>query len=598
MAERGTQLFRLPTYAEGIQALSAAIVADNAATKVHLRTISAVSFTCQWCTNVVYSLVLDPETEEWVGIRTGEHTMDERHVPKPLKEHIGMAIAMGMGDGFKGKKLAAFVRRKVRVDIPKSTISSYVNRAPEQDWRVLWRQIPFMGRRFVEAGLKYQDYRVRQEGKIVLDAFAVTLPSIEFAKSSAFLGIVFVDGAHMGDKMKSTMLAMVTVTSDHIILPLAVLIGPSEDKTNYVRLLEFTKPFLPTDLVIMSDQSPAMESAFAQVFRGSQVRHLPCFFHILKGKRKNVSWEVRQILTADNQKLYDSLIDTFKKTRESLYLVIKDHLGALSFMSGTYAGKFEYIADSPIESFNAAIKNSRLDVEPLNLIKTVLAFSETQYDRQVSNLALGARYCPSCDRTIRCRMQTANTIAVREDNKSFIATEVCPTGLQVDYTLQCNDAILTCTCKGYERLAIPCRHMFAVAARYNNIELPAIGEVHESSVIRKGLGAKKTVLLGDLQEEEVEVRKPRRKQGRPRLERFKPFSEHLARQTTCKCSACGQQGHTKRSKKCPLNQPERPQRQRRSRSAVTSLTRVPPNPRRGRGQISLERQEIQDEILQ
>ena len=572
-------LFEETEYEAGILALSKAIIEDRSRARLVSRTLSCIAYECKWCSRVRYTLIHDAEEEKWVGWKEGRHDETQVHIPKPLREHVVLAVAAGVAGGLKGRELSDFVARFVGTDVAPSTLKKCKNTREDFDFRRMWRKIPSVGENMVAAGWRYADWRQTVNGKQVLDGFAFELPTMKFTRRPGFLGIVFIDGAHMGDTMKSIMVAMVTVTADHIILPLAVVIGAGEDKEAYLRLFQFTKDSLPESFVIMSDQSKAMKSAFQEFFSNRPgVNHLPCFFHILKGKSKQVSWEVRQILTADHPGKYKAALDLFAATRPCLYESIREHLDHVSFMSPNYCGKFEFIADSPIESFNAAMKSART-AEPLSLVKAIVAFYRSQHEKQIAKLP-AAQFCKSCSNTIQNRREQALKMTViREKNNIYVITELNAKGKAVNYEVQVEDGIPICCCRGYERLGIPCRHQYALEAK-DNIRLPPISDVYKCQVIQESLGRLVPVTLTQLAEHEVETRRPRRGQGRPKTQRFRPFSEYLATTPKCKCHACGERGHTQRSKKCPLyhtrDPTKKPATKQRSKSVSATSVSVAP----------------------
>ena len=185
-------------------------------------------------------------------------------------------------------------------------------------------------------------------------------------------------------------------------------------------------------------------------------------------------------------------------------------------------------------------------------------------------------YCKSCSNTVNHRREQGRKLMVIKEPKGFVVTEAISSGITINYELHMDGSILKCTCQGYERLGIPCRHMFAVEAKFDTA-LPTIWDVHKCQVIRHSMGNTVSVNLSGLTEQNVECRAPRKKQGRPRKQRMRPFAEHLASQPTCVCSACGQRGHTKRPKKCPLR-PTPPEPRRRARSVSSVSVPIRPSP--------------------
>lgn len=228
--EEKIKLFEHAEYEPAIMALSKAIVMDGSRARRVNRTLSCIEYECKWCSNVKYSLFHDAENDKWLGWKEGTHDQTKHHKAKPLREHVVLALAAGISAGSKGRELSTFVERFVGTHVPESTLKKCRSTREDFDFRRMWRKIPSVGENMVAAGWRYVDWRKTIDDKQVLEAFAFELPSMKFTKRSGFLGLVFIDGAHMGDKMKSIMLAMVTVTADHIILPLAVLSVPQKTK--------------------------------------------------------------------------------------------------------------------------------------------------------------------------------------------------------------------------------------------------------------------------------------------------------------------------------------------------------------------------------
>ena len=543
-------LFATDTYQNGIIALSEVIVQDHATVRVIGRSISMVSFECL-CRQVTYALKHDCDSSKWCGFRFGIHNPQCTHNPKPLKEHVDWAIARAMSERFCGNDLIKRVRELVNVQLPATTILRKTSVLPEYDWKKLWRQVPAFGRKLKTYHLRYQDFRTKGEQE-TLDAFAFELPAIRFCKTAGFLGVIFADGTNIKDKMHSTMLIMATMTADHITLPLAALIGPREDELNYQRLFEFAKPALPDTFTLLSDQHPGAIAGFKKVFGLSKdIHHLFCYFHIAKNMRKDTAWELLQILKADHPTTYKRYREVFASSHRREFNNLDTYINQMSYMSEEYQGVFELVADSPIESVNAAVKRVPIQ-EPLYVALNAIKFTKSQIDAQLNRLQ--GRYCPSCLNTLHDReTKTGDTPVRKGQADQFIATGIDQLVGPVEYELiPAADGALTCTCKGYDRMGIPCRHMIAVQASHR-VKLPEIRAIHCSATIRASLTSIPAVqlTLAELDPENVGIRETSRKPGRPRKTRMKPFREYLVKATRVKCSACGAVGHTKRSKLCP-----------------------------------------------
>lgn len=569
-------LFCRSCYGEAIVELSHRIVEDKAAGREKKRSILFAVFQCTDC-SVLYG-VAQLGVNKYYGFQCGEHDRSHPHKVHPLADHIKQAVGQGIGLKQSGKELLQFVRHEVGCDdLSRSTMQFHMNHLPENDWRNLAARIPAMTQRWREAGLKCQEFH---DGA-VLQGLALELPTARFCLSDAFIGVVFVDGCHVSDKQKSTLLSIVTVTSDHIILPVAILLCPAENKEGYTWLFEFTREMLPSTYVMMSDQSTAMIAAFSEFFDNRpelKVTRLPCFFHIMQKLQRVVSLEIRQILRADHPLLYQMVLSNFRENRKRTYDKIADSLHSLSYMSPEYKGVFEFIADSPVESFNHAICAGR-SMEPLHLIQTVYSFCLEQFDKQNRRLgqADGQRsdFCLACVKEIEDRKSAAMILPVRQSQirTQYIVSEQFPRGATLDYTVETVQNAMICSCHGYERMGIPCRHMYAVSRRFHNIQVPPIRDIHKTAVIRQGLGVElPNVSFSNLElTSGVVMRPPKKKPGRPRKGRLRPFRAYfLAGRRNVVCGACGQRGHTRRSRLCPARQ--------RSRSVQPRVTVIRPPP--------------------
>ena len=368
------------------------------------------------------------------------------------------------------------------------------------------------------------------------------------------------DACHLCDRARSRLLGLVTITADHKIIPLAAMISDNENKVSYESFFMFLRGKLPESFTLMSDQHAGMISAFDSVFANCpSVKRIPCFYHLTNKLKPSVIWELKQILTCDHREAYTAMIDCFRRERPALYEKYEKTIQAMSYMSNTFAGLFEVISDSPIESFNAAILPLRQG-EPLELIEGLIEFAKGQLASQTKQLPKDAVYCQSCQNIIAYRMKKANGLTCRKALNKYVVTETFVGTITVDYDVQALNQRLTCSCRGYERLGIPCRHMYAVVL-FDDSEtarLPPISTIHRVETIRDAVQeAQVDVNYKDLQDIEIGIRDPAPRPGRPPIKRVPTFREYLFSTSTRRCSACGETGHTKRAKRCKANQPKR-----------------------------------------
>ena len=552
------------SYNEAVALLSDEIVSAGVSVREVKLSISQHVFKCKRC-NVTYRLTknLNDDTT-WDVYMRGMHG-HEKGTGKPLVQYLKMCITEGIDRRLSGASLLKFVRDKTKTKLPASTIYYHMAKNPTKDWQAIWRKIPSLVDRLEGAGLHCEKFFLEEGDRSIFESVIFELPGMRLCSSDAFLGLIFVDGCHLNDRLRSTLLSMATITSDHILIPLVAMICPSEDKISYERLFRFVKMRLPQQFTIMSDQSQAMLPAFESVFGvSSGVKRLPCFFHIAKSLNAEARWEMKQVLTCDHKEAYSVMLECFQRGHPALFEKLKGVISQMSYMSDTYHGVFEIIADSAIESLNAAILDLR-SREPLELIEGLITFTNTQLDKQIENIGF-LEISRGCSNTITARKTKAKGLSCRKTRSKFVVTEKFVTGVMVEYNVQKLNGTLHCQCKGYERLGIPCRHIYAVCDKFPKKEkyLPPIWAVHRASTIATAARESRvSVNFGDLREDKkLVLRSAGRRPGRHRTKRFRTYREYLTKECNMKCSACGKVGHTKRSNKCELRKDKKTKQRR------------------------------------
>ena len=550
-------MFEKKTYKKALAELSRLVVLSGSSVHETHRKVSEVRLQCKHCT-VCYKLALNQETGKWEAYQKGEHTGHENKKGKPISHHLRNCIDDALENNLSGVKLIEYVQNATGSKIPASTVYYYLRKDPQQDWTKLWRKIPSLGKRLLDAGLRYEAYHPAGQSDKILESVVFELPGVKICSTDAFIGLVFVDGCHMNDKLRSTLLAMVTITADHVMIPLIGMVARGETKEAYVKMFTFAKASLPDEFTVMSDQSPALIPAWNEVFGECQkIKRIPCMFHVCQGLKDETRTEVRQLLTCDHKEAYEAMRDVFAKEHKALYADLAPFLQQMCYMSNNFAGLFEIMADSPVECLNSVLQAERSG-EPLGLILAMFAFSKKQMDTQAQRLQTAVKYCQACLNTVAHR-KSISGLMCRKTKSVYIVSEAFAANISVHYELQTVNGVLTCTCKGYDRLGIPCRHMYAVSNQDVDAigMLPEIKPVHLVDTIHEALeGMNISVNFMDLEEADIQAPAPKKHPGRPRKKRLHRFREYLAeiREKEFFCRACGKKGHTSRSNRCELRQ--------------------------------------------
>ena len=551
-------LFAEPIYTRAISALSARVVSDCSYVSERHRKATELLLQCKYC-DASYKLAWNYETEMWEAFQKGEHVgHDDKSFARPLKQFLKSCVNSGLAMGVERRRLTDFVSAQTKTPVSRSTVNYYSRSENGLNSLNAWKKIPSLVESFQQAGLRAEVFRTKNDdGEDVLNAVAFELPGASICKTEAFIGLVFVDGCYLSDRVRGTLLAMATITADHVLIPLFGMICTGERKDHYMKFLQFARESLPTKFTIMSDQGTGMAAAYDELFSSCEdVTQLPCMFHIWQSMSKRVRYDMKQVIMCDHPDVYQAMLHVFQRDHKLAFEKYKNVLAKMSFMSDSFAGIFEVKADSPIESLNAAILPYRSQ-GPFSLMQGLLHFAQGQLQYQENCLRNGSEmYCQSCMNTVEYRKELGATLEPRREPGHYVVPEPFAIGLMVNYNVQVLD-VLRCSCEGYERMGIPCRHIYAVTQHFpQEVEnLPKITAIHQTKVIKEAIkGAMRKVSFLDIEEEDVKPPPPRRNPGRPPTRRRRPIREYMTSRRKCTCGACGGKGHTRRSNDCPLRQ--------------------------------------------
>ena len=479
----------------------------------------------------------------WKAFQYGEHDEHEKFFhPKPLKEHLLLTVAKS---SFESQKL---IHEEIGTFVPEYIIRRIKReKLSDNSWELLWKKLPS----FVESLQKNQihaDLLVGEDN--VIKSIFVAMPNApKFCSSSAFLGMVFIDGTFCTNKMKTTIIGAVTVTADRIIIPLAVaLVVGNETIENYTYFLTNQLEYLSDseNLTFIVDQHPSIQSSLSAVYPNS--RYIPCAWHVAKHLHCP-SIVLFELLKTDHPSLFNTRWKEFEKDYPESSKKVSNIISVMSY-TGQNKTKLGYFTDSPIESFNKAILELR-DKEPLLILDGILRWSIGQCSKQLSKLDENL-YCKTTYKKIQYRREESKLLPVKnQKDGTFIVIEIYQNATEIDYLFRENDDKLFCDCNGYDRDGIPCRHEYAVAERYGiETKLRPIALFNHSNIIRNSLeNISKIPNLGQLEERNIPLPKVVKHPGRPKkVKRIKSSKEDPKKKR--KCSYCKKLAyHNKRT--CP-----------------------------------------------
>ena len=286
--------------------------------------------------------------------------------------------------------------------------------------------------------------------------FCGIMPSFchAYLQSKLFFPVVATDGSFQCGIGRGHLLAIVALTGERTILPLAWGWGDSEDKENMVALMsllsEEERKLIRT---VISDEGKAIISAVTECF-GAQ-----CIALCLKHKEQYVSPQARALFwkmgKADSRAKYENAKRRLEQEFPSTYanlLPVFQHL-------------FRWEANRPrdflttngiAESFNSMCKNLK-SAEPYALLRHIYALSRAG----ILNLIQGdGAYTKAATAYLTLAIQISQRMSLAdsyEDNTHLVRTN--------EGEFQVDLAARTCTCKMCEDCGLPCPHLISAAVK-------------------------------------------------------------------------------------------------------------------------------------
>ena len=484
----------------------------------------------------------DPEFETWTSTIFGTHSgHPDGCKVRPLKCYLEVVVRQNLAQGLSGKILIGAVQQFFGYEISSRAIY-YVQRmaSSRQQSSKQWRQLPCLVKQLQTAGT---NSRVDIDNDGVLQRVYIELKTVQLLKSPAFIGVLFVDGCHCKDKLQSTLCVACTLTGDHIIIPLAFVLGQGETKENYCFLFSSLKHAIPQKTIIFSDESQALLSAVSETLAEKQCPTKACAFHLLKKLPVNRR-RFYQMLKSDNHELLtrrlDAMIADFSDHEEKLRTYAKKY----SYMGEEYVNALGIVSDSPVESCNAAIEKWRRK-EPVDMIIGLIQWSNKQVIEQTRKLT--GQYCAMCNNLTQYRKRFADSLVVTQNKDQTWTINEWFKDARATYVVSWSGNNLKCTCQGYERDGIPCRHMLVLEDR-GSLLAPQPKPYYRTAEIRQALHDTTIVADPSMITDDEAVKEPekRAKTGRPPTRRYRSITENLkaARRKSYRCAICKEQGHT------------------------------------------------------
>ena len=511
--------------------------------------VNEIEFACQRAGCAFCVLVSQVEPTEqfpdlgeplWTITTTGDHVHDptEDFTPVPLPEHLRSVTAQQAALGLSGAALASAVSAILHTPVATHITRRIENKFLKLDSTTCWKKLVPMLDLLHRRGFPTRIEPIaKDKPNSVRFCYVETPYAKSLVKSSAFVGVAFLDGAHTTSTSKSTMLAVCTVTGDHMIMPLAF--GERSRAT------------------LFSDGHAAIAHAM-EVFELDLDEHgnpkydyvqAPCLHHMMKKMKSRRAF--RDLVRTDHRTLFEARLQEFQDSCPREYERSKDVIQKMSYKgTDSIADRcFGFIADSPIESLNAALKEARHE-EPFYLIQAFLQWSLRQRETQLAKLPEdNDALCASAVTIMRRREASGKGLAVQEIGQSqYVVTDAFSSRISLQYTVTVRNGAYECHCGEYARSGLPCMHIYAVDSKFPGLGVPAAGEFYKAGRIREGLRATATLALpamDDLEELDTQAPVPARRPGRPRSHRMRPLSEHLQFGHKLKrhCGYCGELCH-------------------------------------------------------
>lgn len=493
-------------------------------------------------------------------------------IEESVKLYINSLIIGIEAKDFTYKFIQERVLQRFEGHINENRIRYIFNKYFVPDWLNSWRKIPSYIEKLKEIGIESDiKFETGSDPPKIHYIYFEAPYSKQFVSSNCFPRILMMDGTYLKPvHTKGILLILSTVTPDHIALPLSGAIVDAETKEAYKFLLDKCKKMMmdieDIEISIITDQHESILSSLKEMC--PKWKYSPCSFHLIqKFKEAHAAFFI--LIKSVNTELYDARLKIFQSKYKSTYKAIKDYLPNVTRIQKA-PFRYNYVTDSVLEGINGSLSGAR-KYEPIFLIEAFVKYCVKQWNKQVYELNIhDSLYINRVECILNEMRKNGLLVTTVEQNEKYHVMET-EDGHDFQYIVSIirNNQYsgikeIKCTCKMMLETLHPCIHTIMVLKKFY-IEIPEciMGKLHyreENKQIFQNIYIDLPDIMSIVPNKNIDpttfVRK--NQPGRPiSSKRFRGTWEKVYKKKR-KCTKCGNEGHNKSSKNCPLH----PQHQR------------------------------------
>lgn len=330
-----------------------------------------------------------------------------------------------------------------------------------QDELAYWQRIPafldfFSNQNFI-TNMLFDDEEVNQLRYVYLE-----MPySKDLCSSSTFSRILFIDGAGIKYKTKGVLLACITVTPSHEIIPLSIAIVDKESSFSYKFFMDSMSflNMIHLPYTILADEFKSI-SKYVQESLPIDALYCPCAWHLSQHLQK-CKEEFFELILSDHILVLQKRIEIFEKKHTKAFKKFMKYLDVLPVIKAP--PRLDFIANV-IESFNHVLGKAR-HKHPIELLRFFVEWGSNSFNKFVDTLSVDELFLPYATQKINEIKETSLNIKVRSksDTRVFKVIKNYIGNLNVTYQVTRDFSNhLSCECNYAERVGLPCQHIIKV----------------------------------------------------------------------------------------------------------------------------------------